>query len=620
MNVCKESVYGLLESLTDFTPKDIIRKVMFGKILFIDLTEKSWRVEDLPSYLFTYLIGGKGLGTYLLFNKNSPHVDPLSAQNNLIIALGPATDTGIWGSSRYGVYTKSPLTGLYAESYSGGNVAEPMSRTGYDAFVIYGSSYSPVFLEINEEEVFFRDASQIWGKDTYLAEDEIRRKVGRRDAGIIVIGPAGENLIRFASIVNNRWRCAGRSGTGSVLGSKKVKGIAFYGSKKRPVASEKKIKELKKSWLKKGMDMPSVRFFRSFGTCGLVSVINGVKAFPSYYWRSGELDGWESLSAESLHMNFKVRSKACRMCFLACARLTEVTHGKFEGLRIEGPEYETIYAIGGLCGIKKLEEIIYINDICDRLGMDTITAGNLVAFAIEASRLGKIKERIDYGQTEKVADLLFKIAKKEGIGEVLSYGIVHAAKEWDLEDMAIHVKGMEPGGYDPRYFFGMALAYATSDRGACHMRSTVFRAELSGLIPPQETENKAEVMIDYEDRHTLQDSLIICRFYRDLYTWNELSEIIEATLGLSFEKKDLQRIASHIRDAVRIYNLREGMDAQADTLPKRFFEEPLGPAGFTLKREDFEKMKRDYYRIRGWKENGEPVSIPPFLQKDFSDQ
>jgi len=586
---------------------------MFGRALIINLTEKTYEVEEIKRDLYGQILGGKGLGTYLLLKKNPQKVDPLSAQNNLIISLGPVTDTPIWGSSRYGVYTKSPLTGLYSESYSGGKAAEPMSRTGYDAFVIKGSSPTPIFLEITDNGVYFRDAKEIWGLDTYKAADEIKKRVNRKDAGIIVIGPAGENLVRFAAIVNDYWRCAGRTGTGCVLGSKKVKGLVFYGSKKRPLCDPEKVHALKKNWLKKGKDTPSYRAFRTFGTPGLVSIINTVKAFPCYYWKRGQLEDWEKISAESLHMNFKVRARACRRCFLACGRYTEVPEGRYEGLKIEGPEYETIYAFGGLCGIKNLEEIIFLNDVCDRLGVDTISAGNLVAFAVEASKLGKIEEKIDYGDTEKIKDLLFKISMREGIGEILADGIVRAAKEWGMEDMAIHVKGLEPAGYDPRYFKGMALTYATSDRGACHMRSTVFRAELQGIIPPHEVKNKAELMVDYEDRHTIQDSLIICRFYRDLYLWEELSEIVEAVLGFSFGKDRLKGIASNIRDMVRIYNLREGMSHESDTLPRRFFEEPIENERFIISREEFETLKKDYYRIRGWDEKGKPTNPLPFL-------
>ncbi|MCS7280955.1 MAG: aldehyde ferredoxin oxidoreductase family protein [Desulfobacterota bacterium] len=590
---------------------------MFGRILFINLTERTYKVREIGREIYRHVLGGKGLATYLLLEENPSGIDPLSPQNKLVIALGPVQDTPIWGSSRYGVFTKSPLTGLYAESYSGGRVAESMSKTGYDAFVLEGSSTFPVFLEISDKEVIFRDAKDIWSYDTFKSEDEIRRRIERKDAGVIVIGPAGENLVKFASIVNNYWRCAGRTGTGCVLGSKKVKGLAFYGSKRRPVAYPEEVKELSKRWLKEGKNMPFVRAFKTFGTPGLVSIINSVGAFPSYYWHTGELDGWESISAEALHMNFNVRARACSKCFIACGRYTQVTDGKYAGLKIEGPEYETIYAFGGLCGIKSLEDIIFLNDICDRLGMDSISAGNLVGLTIEASRMGKIKEKIDYGETEKIAELLIKIAKREGIGEILAEGVKFAAKEWNLEDIAIHVKGLEPGGYDPRYFKGMALTYATSDRGACHMRSTVFRAELSGIISPHDIDKKAEVMIDFEDRHILKDSLIVCRFYRDIYMWDEISEIIKATFGESFGKEDLKKVASSIRDMVRLFNLREGMGDGEDTLPTRFFTEPIGKGEYVLKRDDFERMLKDYYRIRGWDERGRPTRIPPFLRRSY---
>jgi aldehyde:ferredoxin oxidoreductase len=296
---------------------------------------------------------------------------------------------------------------------------------------------------------------------------------------------------------------------------------------------------------------------------------------------------------------------------MACGRLTSVEKGKYDGLKIEGPEYETIYAFGGLCLVRKLDEIIYLNDICNRLGMDTITGGNLAAFSIEASRRGKIREELDYGDAGAIASLLHKIARREGIGAVLAEGIRHAAKEWDLEDLAIHVKGMEPAGYDPRVLKGMALAYATSDRGACHARTTVFKAELAGIIAPEEIEGKAAIMIDFEDRLLLMDALILCRFYRDLYDWEELASIIKITTGLDLDKAGLQKIAANIRNAARVFNLREGIRREDDTLPRRFFEEGIGAENHVVTRDELEKMKDDYYRLRGWDEEGRPINQLP---------
>jgi len=588
-------------------------KGFFHKALIIDLANKKYHVEPIPDEVFENYLGGKGLGVYLLLKRCRPGTDPFSPENPFVIALGPISDTNIWGSSRYGVFTKSPLTGIFAESYSGGRVTEPISRTGHDAIILEGASPGPVFLEIGEEAVLFHDATDLWGSDSYEAQDLITEKVDRKDTGVLVIGPAAENLVRFASVVNDYWRCAGRTGVGAVLGSKKVKGLAFHGTKRREAAQKESVDGFRKEWTKKGKFHPYAQGYKMFGTPGLVSAINKFEAFPTRYWAEGVMEGWEDISAETLHAKFSVKRRACSRCFLACGRLTTITEGRHKGLTIDGPEYETIYAIGGLCLIKDLGEIIYLNDICDRLGIDTITAGNLAAFAIEASLRGRIAERLDYGDAECIASLFYKIARKEGIGAVLAEGIRHAARQWGLDDRAIHVKGMEPGGYDPRIFKGMGLAYATSDRGGCHIRSTFFRAEASGMIPPDQIEGKAEMFLDYEDRLIILDALIMCRFYRDLYQWNELLKMVEMTTGMDLTKGQLRRIASNIQTATRVFNMREGITRADDTLPRRFFEEPIGSKSSVITREDLEKLKDDYYMLRGWDKEGIPLEKLPCL-------
>ncbi|RLB40803.1 MAG: aldehyde:ferredoxin oxidoreductase [Deltaproteobacteria bacterium] len=585
-------------------------KGFFNHVLFIDLSNKKFRVEKMPDAVYENYLGGKGLATYLLLRHNEPGIDPFSSKNNFIIAVGPATDTKVWGSSRYGVFTKSPLTGIYSESYSGGRVAESISRTGFDAIVLQGSSSDPMWLEITDSGVVFHDAGDLWGLHTYEAEDAVKKKLAHREAGVLVIGPAGENLVRFSIIANNYWRCAGRTGVGAVLGAKKVKALAFHGEKKREVAYPELMSSFWDEWLEKSKDHPVVKVFKDYGTPALVAIVNKFEAFPSRYWSQGTVDGWEKIGAESLHEICNVKPHACNKCFMACGRLTEVVQGRHKGLKIEGPEYETIYSFGGLCMVLDINEIAYLNDICDRLGMDTITAGNLIAFAIEASKRGKISEKLDYGDVEAIVSLLHRIAKKEGIGAVLAEGIRHAAKEWDLEDLAIHVKGMEPAAYDPRILKGMGLAYATSDRGACHLRATIFKAELSGMIAPDQIEGKAEVFVDYEDRLTLLDSLIICRFYRDLYLWDELNKIIYGTTGMNLDKQGLQKLASRIRNATRTFNLREGITASDDTLPRRFFTEAIGSKHSVITEEELETMKKDYYRLRGWDEKGIPPPLP----------
>jgi aldehyde:ferredoxin oxidoreductase len=582
-------------------------KGFFNKLLRINLKSKTFQEETVPDSVFDHYLGGKGLGIYLLMKENPPGVDPLSPQNNLIFCLGPITDTRIYGSCRHGVFTKSPLTGIFSESYSGGKAAEPMSRTGYDAFLFEGASGEPVWIEISDQRVIFHDARELWGKETYVTEDEVLKSVNQKGTAALVIGPAGENLVRYAVIENDYWRSLGRTGVGAVMGSKKIKAIAFHGEKRREVADPERMEQFAKETLARGKDSPGAQAYRRLGTPMLVAMNNSVGGFPSKYWHLGTFEGWEKISAESLIERCQVKPTACLRCFIACGNLSEIREGRHKGLKIEGPEYETIYAFGGLCMVHEIEEIAYLNDICDRLGMDTISAGSLCAFAIEASEMGRIKEKIGWGDVNKIAELLHDIARKKGIGAILSEGVRYAAKVWGMEEVAIHVNGLDPAGYDPRILKGMGLAYATSDRGACHLRATFYKAELSGMIPLNQMEGKARLFLEFEDRFNIHDSLVLCRFYRDIYwDWNHLSTIVETATGLKLDEGPLRKISSNIQNATRMFNLREGLTSKDDTLPKRFFDEPLGKEGKAIRREDLNRMLREYYELRGWSAEGVP--------------
>jgi aldehyde:ferredoxin oxidoreductase len=481
-----------------------------------------------------------------------------------------------------------------------------MSQTGYDAFVLEGVSQNPVWIEIANQKVLFHDAKDLWGKDTFSTEDEVLKRVNKKNSGALVIGPAGENLVRFAVIENDYWRSLGRTGLGAVMGSKKIKAIVFHGEEKRNVVYPDRVEQFAKEILIQSKKNPGVQAYRKMGTPMMVSAVNAVGGFPSKYWHFGTFEGWERISAESLLERCQVKPTACRRCFLACGNVSEVKRGRHKGLKIEGPEYETIYAFGGLCMVHEIEEIIYLNDICDRLGIDTISAGNLCAFAMEASEIGRIQEKIMWGDVDKISELLYDIAYKRGLGSILAEGIRHAAQYWEMVDAAIHVKGLEPAGYDPRILKGMGLAYATSDRGACHLRSTFYRPELAGIIPFDQIEGKAKVFIDYEDRLNIHDSLITCRFYRDLYPWNALSTIIEVTTGLKLNDAGLKSISCTIQNETRNFNLREGITTKDDTLPLRFFEEPLGSGKKVIRKEDLQKMLQEYYELRGWSSEGKP--------------
>ena len=583
-------------------------KGFHNRILTIDLDNHSFTISDLSKIPIDKTLGGKGLGTHLLLENNPEGCDPLSPENHLIITTGPLTASPVHGGSRYGVFTKSPQTGLYSESYSGGKAPEAISRTGYDAIMLKGASKEPVALEISEKGVIFHEASDLWGQDTYTTEDTVLERwgiesKGPNKSGAIVIGPAAENLVRFAVIENDKWRSAGRTGVGTVMGSKKVKAMVFNGSVQRKFADPDGLKAFVKESSQRIKDTPIFGNYRKLGTPMLVDLLNEAGAFPTRYWSKGQSQLRNDINAPAMQKIMDVKPKACAHCPVACGKLSTIKNGPHKGLTIEGPEYETIFAFGGLCEIGSIEEITYLNDLCDRLGMDTISAGNLCGFAMEAREQGKIDEDITYGDAEKTAELLKKIAARKGIGETLAEGIVATAKAWDMEDVAIHVKGLEPAGYDPRTLKGVGLGYAVSPRGACHMRATFYKPELFGQIPMEQIKGKAVLFKDYEDRLTLMDCLIACRFYRDLYMWDEMATLVELTTGMALGKSGMEEAADYVAKIVREFNLREGMTLKEESLPDRFSKEPL-ENGEVITKEDLETMRSEYFELRGLTADG----------------
>ena len=587
---------------------------MFGyynRTLTVNLTDRSVTIEPVTDEVLAECSGGKGLATRLLLERNKPGIDPLSPENNLIFATGSFCGGRMWGASRYGVYTKSPLTGFYAESYSGGKVPEAMDSAGFDAIILTGKADRPTALTITPEGVEFHDADDLWGSDSIVTEEiAVQRFAANsenyRKPGAITIGPAGEKMVKFALIANDKWRCAGRTGAGAVMGSKLVKAIVFQGDRKREYADPDGVAQYAKEFGSKNSQGPGAKAYKAMGTTMMVSLMNSVDAFPSKYWSQGSCEHWEKISGERFHAEHEVKPHACAKCFMACGRMAKIKTGRHEGLQLEGPEYETIYSFGGICMVDDMAEIVHLNDICDRLGMDTITAGNLCGLAIEAKLRGKIDYDIEYGNVDQIATLLQMISDRDGIGEILANGIIPASKAWGLEDIAIHVKGMEPAGYDPRSLKGMGLTFGTSPRGACHLRTTFYKPELSGLIPPEQTKDKAEMLIDYEDRLNIFDTLVLCRFYRDMYTWEELETALHAVTGQPSSQVDLKKIAKNIVNMTRLFNLQEGLTPEDDRLPKRIHKEPL-PTGKSLTYEEMEYMLKDYYRLRDWDEAGVPL-------------
>jgi aldehyde:ferredoxin oxidoreductase len=580
----------------------------YGRYLRIDLSRKAFSIAPIAEEVLARYFGGKGLAAWLLTELSPPGVDPLAPENTLIFATGPLGNSMVWGSCRYGVYTKSPLTGLFCESYAGGKTPDAIDTAGFDAVVIQGRAAEPTVLGVHPDGADFHPAGEIWGMETYAAEEAVKERFARpeyRRKGAVVVGPAAENLVRFAVVENDRWRSAGRTGAGTVMGSKKLKGILFTGDRKRPQANPEGVKEFAKNFMSTFKDHPATNAYKNLGTPMLVKLTNTAGAFPTRYWQQGTYEHWEKISAEALVRQCSVKPNACGKCFIACGQLSIVKEGRHAGLTIEGPEYETIYAFGGLCCIDRIEEIAYLNDICDRLGIDTITSGNLCAFTIEAVKRGRVDFKIDYGNVDAIAALLHLIARREGIGAVLAEGIRHAARVWDLEDIAVHVKGLEPAGYDPRPLKGMGLAYGTSDRGACHLRATFYKPELSGMIPPDQIAGKAELFLEFESRLTIFDTLVLCRFYRDFFLWDKMGEVIGLVTGLDATETILKEKALDVANLIRRLNLREGMTPADDRLPK-FLHRPLQDTGKVITESEMETLLQEYYRLHGWDEQGVP--------------
>lgn len=576
-----------------------------GKVLVIDLSTGDRLIKSIPENAYCKVLGGKGLGTHLLNEYVPGDADPLSEENCLILTVGPLTDSGMFGSNRYGVFSKSPLTGCYAESYSGGNVAPAIKRTGYDAIIVKGKCQQPSYLLISDAEVSINDAGGIWGLDTYRTQDMLLKEVGKEDARAVVIGPAGENLVRFACIENDYWRSAGRTGLGAVMGSKKLKGIVFCGNSRVEFNAPNKLKAYFKNFAQKNKEDKGVKSYKTYGTTALVSLLNSVGGFPTNYWRQGIAPHWKQISGEYFLENFEIKSRSCPPCLMSCGKLTTVRSGSHKGLTVEGPEYETIYAFGGLCNIEKMEDIVYLNDFCDRYGIDTITAGNIVAFALYAAEK-KLLELPGGSRIEQIVQLIESIVHRKGIGAKMAEGIKAFSADLGLEDAAVHVKGLEPAGYDPRRLKGMGLAYATSARGACHLRATFYKPELAGMIDPQTIDGKAQLFVEFEDRLTIFDTLIMCRFYRDIVGWDEIRYLLELTTGHTFTVDELKAMAGDIVTQTRRFNYKCGLSKKDDKLPKIFSEQPLGDEGYTLSEDELEKMLTDYYQLRGWDAEGNP--------------
>jgi aldehyde:ferredoxin oxidoreductase len=575
-----------------------------GDLLRIDLTTGTSTQETVPPELIKDLIGAKGIGTHYLCEEVGPEVDPLSPQAKLIFLAGPMAGTSMLGSNRYGLFFASPLTNGYGECYSGGNLAPQFAKTGFKVVIVEGKAAGHVYLEISEAGAKLHSAEDLWGLDAFEAEDRILERTEHRKAQACVIGQAGENLVRFACVNNNKWHQLGRGGPGAVFGSKNLKGIVWHGDTKVEVARPDDYKAVVRDLVERTKDDPGVAAYQRGGTLNMVRIMNGKNAFPTRYWRKGTVEGFEKITVETMLEKHGTRNEVCPPCVMKCVKHNFVFEGRHKGLECEGPEYETAYVFGGLCEIVDFAELMWLNDLCDRWGVDSMSAGNLCALAIEASQRGLIDEKMDFGDPDCVAEFLRKMCFREGEGDVWAEGVLNVEREIpELKGVAVHCKGMEPAGYEPRVMKGMGLGFATTSRGACHLRATMYKPELMGLVEPRTWQDKAAVYCDWEDRLTVMDCLIYCRFYRDLVQWPYITQVVNAAIGTDYTEDDLHRIANRIVTMTHDFNARRGIGRESEVLPEWVTDKPMeDEEAFDFPQDELAAMLADYYRIRGWGE------------------
>jgi len=585
-----------------------------GQMLVVDLKNQTTKVEKTKLDDAKNFIGAKGLGAKYLYDNLPAGTDPLSSENILIFTTGPLTGTRAQTSGRGTVITKSPLTNLFVDSHFGGVFASEMKKAGWDFIIIKNSSKNPVLLVIKDENVEFKDAKDLWGKECLETHNCIQDKVGKMKTALI--GPAGENLVKIACITIDGHRHAGRAGTGAVMGAKNLKAIALSGSKKIPLHDEAGFNNKAKEVKIQVQENSFVPVRKKYGTPFWVQKINEEGFIPTKNFSEGYFEYGEEINAEKKKKRIVDGGGACYNCVIACWNKSSIKQGPFKGTKLIGPEYETIALMGSNLGLKSIEDVAYICDRCNELGMDTISMGGILGFAVEAFNKKIITENdiggleIGWGKTKELAELMENIVyRKTKITSLLADGIKAASEKLNAESFAVHCKGMDIPGYDPRGTFGMGLAYATSDRGACHQRAWTVKAELND--PELERfsfEKKAQIVKDVQDERAAFFSLVLCDFAP--ISEENCVEMWNLATGFTHTVESYIRCGERIWNLIRLFNLREGLKPGSDKLPDRFFNDSFskGPAkNILLTKEGFEKSLQEYYSLRGWDKKGVPT-------------
>ena len=600
-----------------------------GEILRVDLTSDRITSEELDMGVAEKFLGGRGLGVKILYDELEPRIDPLGNENKIIFASGPLTGTNAPMGGRYEVITKSPLTGTICDAGCGGCLGSELKYAGWDAVVIEGKANSPIYLWINDAEVELRSANYFWGKTTSETRDGIRKEEGLEDIRVASIGPAGENLVKYAAIINDD-RAAARCGVGTVMGSKNLKAVAVRGSGDVTVSDPKGFKKIVseiRNLLKASLLTGPSGGLHLIGTSSVLSLFNVGGITPVNNFQTAVFSGAKNIAGEKMAATILKGEKACFGCQVGCGRRIELKEDPYAGTRGEGPEYETIALMGANCGVDNLNIIVKANLLCNEFGLDTISSGNTIGFAMECFERGLIKKEetcgldLSFGNQEAIITMLEKITNREDIGNLLAEGTKRAAEQIGegSERFAVNVKGLELPGYEPRAVFGQALSYATSNRGGCHLRAWIALQEGYGLPPPVPFLPKKTDRFSVKDKpfyiKTLQDfmatldSAILCIFKTTgAPNITHDSELLSKATGLNIDEEEFMKIGDRIYTLERAFNAKEGFGRKDDTLPARFLEEPMPKGPAKGKVVPLDEMLDEYYELRGLDGEGHPTA------------
>lgn len=592
-----------------------------GRILHIDLSTGKTYTEPLNEDYAKKYIGGIGLGMRLWLDNSKAGVDPFSPENPLVLVTGPTSGT-IWptGGNGHAFVAKSPQSYGIGESKSHGSFGTELKRAGYDAVIFHGKAEKPVYVWIDDDSVQILDASHLWGKSPAETEDTIKEELGDYYIRVAAIGPAGEKLVRIACIINEKTRAAGRCGMGAVMGSKNLKAIAVRGTRDVTVAKPDEFLEFVKEFHER-MKGPATKKYRTLGTPENVLVHNALHCMPTRNYNNAHFEAAEKVSGEYLNERFVAKIIGCSSCAMRCEHICVVNEGPYKGAMAR-VEYEPLWALGPYCGIDRLDAVIKGSELCNYYGMDSISAGVIVGFAMDCYENGILTQKdmdgieARFGNHEALVKLLEKMGKREGIGNILAEGVKFAAEKIGkgAEKFAQHIKGVEVTGYDLRCLKTAALGFAVSFRGADHNRHGAYAFDVKGKFNRLKYEKgRAKAVKDIEDVYTIIDSLIICKFSRGTYykEFEDLAKLYTLVTGWETTPEEMRLKGERINNLARVINVREGLGRKDDTLPWKVMNLPVpdeGPSkGAYVTQEELDLMLDDYYEVRGWTKEGIPT-------------